>query len=111
MRINEFNSLQEFIDQYDGTRSHGDEFYMGLDFIYKGKQYRVCREPLNNDFFFVYHVRDLGRVNPEYGNEEYDFEILATYQTMEELLKGTCIDSRLFRDVIMDDATEMIGKD
>lgn len=51
MRINEYDNLDEFIDEYykgaempwqsvDGKRR-----YMGIEFSYKGVYYRMCREP------------------------------------------------------------------
>lgn len=51
MRINEYNSLDEFIDEYykgvemPWQSSDGKRRYMGIEFSNKGVYYRMCREP------------------------------------------------------------------
>ena len=45
MRINEFNSLQEFIDMYDEESKVDCEKHIGLEFEYNHQMYRMCREP------------------------------------------------------------------
>lgn len=51
MRINEYNNLDEFIDEYATGKSFSwqnsdhKERYMGIEFSYKDVYYRICREP------------------------------------------------------------------
>lgn len=48
MRINEYNNLDEFIDEYATGKSFSwqnsdhKERYMGIEFSYKGVYYRMC---------------------------------------------------------------------
>ncbi len=39
------------------------------------------------------------------------YELLSEFATMEDVLANTCIDGRLFSEVIMDDETELVGQD
>ena len=41
MRINEYNSLAEFTNEYIGEWSPSDGHWLGLDFAYSGKRYRL----------------------------------------------------------------------
>ena len=51
MRVNEYNSLDEFIYEYDSghrpsTETQGRKF-MGIEFLYRGVYYRMCFESTN----------------------------------------------------------------
>ena len=39
MRINEYNSLEEFTSQYIGEWGPSDGHWLGLDFIFRGNEY------------------------------------------------------------------------
>lgn len=51
----------------------------------------------------------LKKEDSESANKEY--ELIGQYESMDELLNARVINNILFRDVIMDDDTELIGQD
>ena len=40
-----------------------------------------------------------------------DYTLLEEFATMDDALESTCIEGVKFRDVIMDDDTELVGQD
>ena len=90
MRINEYNSLDEFIYEYDSGRRPSTETqgrkFMGIEFLYRGIYYRMCYEPAENEgeprFYYVYVMH------------------------CEFLIGGIP-----FKDVIMNDNTEILSQD
>ena len=119
MRINEYNCLDDFINEYDGKCEKGDEFHMGLDFRYRGDWYRMCHEPVDKYYVFTTTKPDDSRIIEGWTHRKSDgwfFDmpdkyVIGIYDTMDELLEATCIAGLPFREVIMDDDTEMLGKD
>jgi len=122
-RINEYNCLDDFINEYNGKFEIGDEFHQGLEFKYKDQEYRVCRETLDPLEFVIYKLgpkQEKTYIFDE-GDEEYDDEDayyfspvmkeLGSANSMEELLESKIIDNRPFKEVIMDDNTLMLSKD
>ena len=114
MRVNEYNSLEEFTSQYIGEWAPSDGHWLGLEFRYKGEDYRLhtgamfSNEPKYNPHgeeivFRLYKV-----VSSSNGST---FVQLAAFSSMKELLKYSGIDSRPFSEIIMDDNTQMTGKD
>ena len=101
MRINEYNNLDEFISEYIGVWNPSDGHWFGLDFSYNGETYRLGRETM----FGLY----LHKQKPA-GNK-YEYALLGKFADMNDLLDSTCICGRRFKDVIMDDSTEILGKD
>ncbi|MBR0262235.1 MAG: hypothetical protein IJQ85_10655 [Selenomonadaceae bacterium] len=115
MRINEYNSLDEFIYEYDSgrrpsTETHGRKF-MGIEFLHGGVYYRMCFEPAENDgerrFYYVYimHCETQGYPAAE------RFETIGRYENFKDLLENFLIDGKSFKEVIMNDNTEILGKD
>ena len=119
MRINEYNCLEDFVNEYNGKYEKGDEFHIGLDFRYKGDEYRMCREPVGKYYVFTTTKPDDSKIIEVWTHRKsegciYDMPdkyVIGIYDTMDELLEAKCIGDRPFRDVIMDDETEMLGKD
>lgn len=122
MRINEYNSLDEFIYEYDSGRAssksdtEGRKF-MGIEFSYKGVYYRVCREPIIDDTTPI-EVKEDGRYNitimhcKKFGYPIADnFESIGWYDDIYELLEKCIIDGVKFKEIIMDDSTEILSKD
>ncbi len=116
MRVNEYNSLEDFTYEYDG-KACGEGHYCGLEFSYKGSIYRLHtgamfekEEPILEDgrkgVFCLYKIL---RNYPGANDEDYVF--LGWYADMSDLLKSKVIDNREFREVIMDDSAEMLAKD
>ena len=121
MRLNEYKCLDDFVNEYDGKHEKGDEFHIGLDFKYKGIEYRMCHEPHDRRYHVTTQTAseycEVKQVlhfepNPRFPWLDYsDVYLIGTYDTIDDLLDAECIDNRPFRDVIMDDGTVMLGKD
>lgn len=123
MRINEYNNLDEFIDEYyKGTEmpwqsSDGKRRYMGIEFSYKGVYYRMCREPGEDDEMprlldgriARYDVMICHWAMPEFDDDK--FVMIGWYSDLNDVLENCIIDGRKFKDVIMDDSTRIEGKD
>ncbi len=123
MRINEYNNLDEFIDEYykgvemPWQSSDGKRRYMGIEFSYKGVYYRMCREPGEDSEMPVLPDGRIGRYDvmichwamPEYNDD--DFILIGWYSDLDDVLENCIIDGRKFKDVIMDDSTKIEGKD
>ena len=45
-RKNEYTSLQEFREEYDGISYKKHRSFIGIEFTYHDVYYRMCREPL-----------------------------------------------------------------
>lgn len=115
MRVNEFNDLQEFIDEYDYASEKDCEKHIGIEFEYKSVYYRVCREPLPEEQLPVLEDGRLGRYSVQIihwlAPTEFDYELIGWYADMNSLLEDCVIDGRKFKDIIMDDDTRIDGKD
>ena len=123
MRINEYNDLQEFIYEYESGRSiPADKLdrqkFMGIEFKYNDVCYRMCREPRDDKDTVVlsggrigqYDVMILHCEKTGYPLSE-SFELIGWYADLNDVLNNCIIQERKFRDVIMDDQTEILGKD
>lgn len=122
MRKNEYNSLNEFIYEYDSGRAGSTEKqgrkYMGIEFVYHGTYYRICREPLPdnerpvlpNGKLGVYNVTIMHCVSQGYPVADR-FESIGWYSDIYDLLKNCYIGGVPFEAVIMDDDTEILSKD
>ena len=115
MRINEYSSLEEFTSQFTGEWSPSDEHWFGLEFQYGGITYRLHTGLMyKEDPKFDVFGRDVlfGLYRSEQPlNGESMFVRLASFASMEDLLDYAGIADRPFREIIMDDATEILGKD
>lgn len=111
IRVNEYKCIEDFVNEYDGKFELGDEFHQGLEFKYKGQEYRICRE--YDTTFYVYRIEDKWETHSyEYFvNSMPVFKTLGIVETMEGLLESTFIDRRPFKEVIMDDNTMILSKD
>ena len=115
MRINEYNSLEEFTSQYTGIWGPSEGHWFGLDFIFNGTEYRFNTGSMyekNNTVLPDGRVAIFGiyRKNArKIGGKLYT--LLEEFATMEEALESICIEGVKFRDVIMDDETELVGQD
>jgi len=115
MRVNEYNCLYEFIYEYDSGRRPSTETqsrkFMGIEFLYRGVYYRMCYEPVENEgeprFYYVYIMHCESRGYPAAD----DFEVIARYEKLHDLLNNFLIGGIPFKDVIMDDNTTILGKD
>ncbi len=116
MRKNEYNSLKEFTDQYIGEWGPSDGHWLGLDFYYRGNEwrfqtFRMYKEqptilPDGREAIF-----GLYRKLAEPTSDGHEYVVLGKYATMEEMLESTVILDTPFSQVIMDDDTELLGQD
>lgn len=124
MRINEYNNLEEFIYEYEKGRApsteHSKRRYMGIEFKYNGEYYRMCREPVKEDDEDAVWLDDgrLGRYdvmlmhceNTGYPLAE-SYDLIGWYADIYDVLENCIIQGKKFKEVIMDDSTEILGQD
>lgn len=122
MRVNEYESLADFIYEYDSGRLPSNESrrrkFMGIEFLYNGVYYRMCREPLEDDERPKLKSGKLGLYQvsvmhcEKFGYPVADeFETLGWYSDIYDLLDNCVIDKKKFKNVITDDATEILSQD
>jgi len=109
MRKNEYTSLDQFTSQYTGEWCPSDGHWLGLDFLWHGKEYRFQTGsmytpentilPNGREAVFGLYVK------------EGEYRLLGEYASMEEVLDSMVIEGIPFRDVIMDEETELMGQD
>ena len=126
MRINEYSGINQFIYEYENGRYPSDETharrFMGIEFLHDGIYYRMCREPLPDDddmqtvcgsddikpgYYQVYIMHCEKRGYPDAD----EFETVGVFNDIYDLLDNCIIGGKFFRDVIIDDNTEILGKD
>ena len=102
MRINEYQSLAEFIDEYSvGTEMpwdsrEGKRRYMGIEFSYNGIYYRMCREPGPDDMMPILQDGRIGRYdvmimhNMMDGYQDDDIITIGWYSDLNDVLE-TCM--------------------
>ena len=107
--------LDEFINEYDDYRNPAEGKFMGIEFSYSGNFYRMCREPLD---VCKQHILDDGTMLEydvmlihNYLEDNFFYTWLGWYKDLDDVLENCEIDGRKFRDVIMDDKTEILGQD
>ena len=115
MRKNIFHTLEEFTSQYIGVWCPADGHWFGLDFSFNGTEYRFNTGsmyekedtvlPDGREAMFGLYRKD---ENPHTTRQ---YLLLEEFADMESALNSTCIDEMLFRDVIMNDNTEILGQD
>ena len=115
MRKNEYGSLDEFRSQYTGVWAPAEGHWLGLDFSYNGNEYRFHTGSMYNTEDTVLPdgqtaVYGLYQKSTEKtAVKEYD--LLAEFATIDDVLVSTCIGGRPFAEVIMDDDTILLGQD
>lgn len=115
MRKNEYNSLDEFKSQYIGIWEPANGHWFGLDFRYKGIEYRLNTGSMHNRKNTVLAdgreaVFGLYRKDNEQ-HDEKNYCLLEEFATLDDALNSRCIDGIPFSEVIMNDETELLGQD
>ena len=124
MRKNEYDSLDDFIYEYAVGREFSwqnekkRERFQGIEFESLGVYYRMCREAYDEKFSpilsngkpGIYNVMIMHCDKSGYPTAD-TFESLGWYDSLESLLKECKIGDRFFRDVIIAEDTEILGKD
>ena len=119
MRKNEYTSLAEFRSQYVGVWAPSEGHWFGLDFRYKGTEYRLhtgtmygIKEIVDPNGiarqFGLYKKTD--KPDPKYPDINL-YELLDEKESIDLLLKSCAIDGKPFSEIIMDDDTELLGQD
>ena len=116
MRKNEYNSLEEFTSQYIGIWGPSDGHWFGLDFSYRGEEYRFHTGPMYQPKCTILEdgrraIFGLYKKIPCDDDVIPDYTLLGEFATMEEVLQSTCIGGVPFAEVIMDDDTILLGQD
>ena len=114
MRINEYTLLEEFTNEYIGIWNPSEGHWLGLDFKYDSMIYRMQTGPMYQQkitilsdgreaMFGIYKQSDVTKNN--------NYELLGEFADMNDMMESTVIGDRKFKDIIMDDSTEILGKD
>lgn len=117
MRINEFTSLEEFTSQYVGEWAPSKGHWFGLDFSYNGNEYRLHTGSMYKSentvlkdgreaLFGLYRKKVVSKDSYADG-----YDLLGEYAEMSDLLESRVICGTPFKEVIMDDSTELLGQD
>jgi hypothetical protein len=116
MRLNEYNTLNEFTSEYVGEWNPSEGHWLSLDFLYNGKEYRLhtgtmyeskCTIlPDGKEALFGVYV--LTEKKPQ---TNHRYTLIGEYADMDSLLNDCKIDGRKFCEIIMDDSTILLGKD
>lgn len=119
MRKNEYNSLDEFLSQYIGVWNPSENHWFGLDFLYNGVEYRLNTGTMygeknkiddNGKVIQFGLYRKTNKKNSKYP-DLYLYELLVEKESVVELLDSLVIEGIPFKDVIIDDNTELLGQD
>ena len=123
MRMNEYTNLEEFIYEYESGRSIPSDNldrqkFMGIEFKYNDVYYRMCREPLDENEKVTLSDGRIGQYDvillhcekTGYPQSE-SYELIGWYADLDDVLENCMIQGRKFKDVIMDEQTEILGKD
>ena len=124
MKKNEYNSLDDFIYEYSMGREFSwqneehRERFQGIEFVASGVYYRMCREAYDENYSpilpngkpGIYNVMIMHCDKAGYPTADI-FESIGWYDSLESLLKECKIGDRFFRDVIIAEDTEILGKD
>ncbi len=112
MRKNEFECLEQFTSQYTGEWNPSEGHWLGLDFSYNGKEYRMHTGPMyseKNTILSDGRTALFGLYKKNKFIDEYD--LLEEYATMNDLLNSKIIDNKPFREIIIAEDTELLGQD
>lgn len=115
MKKNEYSSLEEFKSQYTGTWNPSEGHWFGLDFIYRGQEYRFNTGSMyakgntilpdgREALYGLYKKNSLSKSGQNYTP-------LEEFATMDDVLESVCIDGTKFAEIIIDPDTELAGQD
>ena len=109
MRKNEYTSLDQFTSQYTGEWGPSDGHWYGLDFLWRGKEYRFNTGSMYNAENTILPDGQEAIFGLYLKEEKY--KLLGEYACIDDALESKVIGGVPFRDVIMDENTELIGQD
>lgn len=116
MRCNEYNCIEDFTSQYIGEWSPTEGHWFGLDFSYNGIEYRFNTGSMYNRTNTVLPdgrtaIFGIYRKNNVSDSKNREYTLLGEYATMDEALSSTVINNTPFKEVIVNDNTELLGQD
>ena len=115
MRKNEYESLEQFTSQYVGEWNPSGGHWFGLDFVYCGSEYRLHTGCMYNESGVLSDGKEvlfgLYRKSDFISSDKKEYELLAEFANMDQLLASTVIQGRPFKEIIMDADTELVGQD
>lgn len=117
MRKNEYDTLDEFCREYDEVDYKNQRGFMGIEFTYRDVYYRMCREPIPETDRPILSNGKRGRYRVVIVHwkdgwfSDFEYELIGWYEDINDLLDNCRLGDMKFKDVIMADETEIIGKD
>ena len=112
MRKNEYTSLEEFVSQYTGVWNPSEGHWFGLDFSFKGFEYRLNTGSMfNKQNTILPDGREAVFGLYRKVNDSGSYALLEEFASIDDVLASTCIDGVEFRQIIMADETELLGQD
>lgn len=113
MRKNEYETLEEFSSEFIGERNPYENHWLGLDFAYENSIYRLHTGSMYNetDTILPDGKKAIFGVYRLINEASLDYSLIGEYSDMNSLLNCCFIEGRKFKDIIMDDNTEILGKD
>ena len=108
-------TIDELRSQYTGEWNPSEEHWLGLDFSYHGKEYRLQTGPMyesvsttleNGDeaVFGLYEKLPY----PDNGRE---YRVLEEFSSFDDVLDSKCIGGIVLSSLLLDDETEFVGQD
>ena len=105
-------TLDEFLLDFGNIQTTFHSHYLGIEFKYKGIDYRMCKEPLCDLKYYLYKIVSVEYGKTIYEPNNYNYETLGICDTIDDLLYCTKIDNKMFVDVLFDEKNcEIIGFD
>lgn len=105
MKKNEYNCLDDFLAEYTGKRDPANNQWYGLEFLYKGHYYRL--DVSGGQFSLMEIIFAKGETYPSIA----EYRMIARDQKMTDLLEEIVVAGKKFKEIIIDDETELLGKD
>ena len=111
MGKNEYDNFESFYNEYSRDRDIFNGSYTGLDFKYNNVIYRLSHEYSNeSDELYKYYTYIIEiKPNDAYFNGNY--VLIGKYTSLDELVNKWIIDGQSFKDIIVNEKTEILGKD
>jgi hypothetical protein len=114
MRKNEYTSIEDFTSQYTGVWAPSEGHWLGLDFMYNGKEYRFHTGSMyDTDPSVLPDGREamFGLYQKCGRNGPHDYILLEEFASIDDVLNSTCIEGKPFKEIIVEDSTELLGQD
>ena len=114
MKKDRYASIDEFKSQYTGEWDPSVGHWLGLDFLYKEKEYRLQTGPMYSaEATILADGREAvyGLYNKQIAKSGCQYCLIEEFATIEDLLASTCIDGKKFEVVIVDNDTVLLGQD